>query len=135
MRLIGSKKQSKYKKMMRTICWKIHDLMRWIRENMLCNYDLDIQSIKDEVSNMEAKAEKFNVVESIVPQIKEKLDELENTKGEIQYLKSQIEDYRYAVSELYYAEIQDDKNRRGDIYKQLIISKLIDIEIKRLQDK
>jgi len=55
MKQIPNKNNSTFKRFMRKLCWLLHDLMKWIRENMLCNYAVDIQSIKEKVQDTQNK--------------------------------------------------------------------------------
>jgi cell shape-determining protein MreC len=128
MKLISDKKADSYKRFMRKICWTIHDLMKWIREHMFCYHDIDIEHIKEEVKATDDKANKFEQVEKVAPLIQEKLQELEDLKSENIYLKDLTNLLEYHLSELYFAEISNNNNRKKEIFQYLIDNDFIKIQ-------
>jgi len=119
MKQIPNKNNSKFKRFMRKLCWLLHDLMKWIRENMLCNYAVDIQSIKEKVQDTQNKADKFEIIEEVIPEIQRKLDELNTVKLNLMMLQ---DDFTELVNDINLLYVADKDN--NIVIKNIIFDKL-----------
>lgn len=120
-------KVERKKLILRKICWKIHDFMRWIRENFFCDYNLDIQSIKQEVETIDNKAKGYEKVEEYLPQIQQTVYDLEECKNENERAENAIEKLNFYVQELYIAELNNDSKKKKEIFDFLISVEFIKV--------
>jgi len=119
MKQIPNKNNSIFKRFMRKLCWLLHDLMKWIIENMLCNYAVDIQSIKEKVQDTQNKADKFEIIEEVVPEIQRKLDELNTVKLNLMMIQ---DDFTELVNDINLLYVADKDN--NIVIKNIIFDKL-----------
>jgi len=134
MKLLNDKRKHRYKTILRKICWSLHDFMKYLRENMFCYYDLDIQHIREEIQETNTKADKFDTVEKIVPQIQEKLQENTTLQHENQFLRERLFHLDELLSELYFAELTNDSLKKKEIFDYLITNYFLNINAERLKN-
>ena len=134
MKLLNDKRKHRYKIILRKICWSIHDFMKYLRENMFCYYELDIQHIREEIHTQNEKAEKFDAVEQIAPKIQEKLQENTTLQHENQFLRERLFHIEELLTELYFSDITNNHQQKKELFKYLIANNFFNIDAQRLSN-
>ncbi|WP_152184685.1 hypothetical protein [Sulfurimonas indica] len=125
MKQLGERKTNRIKLILRGLCWKIDSFMTWLRNHMFCYYDLEMQEIKEQVRLVHEQSEKFEAVEELAPDILLALERLKHCECIREILEERLGELERLVVDLYVADMNDDRERRMEIYNILIKSKFI----------
>lgn len=117
--------KNKKKLIMRKICWKINDFMKWFRQHFFCYHNIDREAIREEIKSTNLKADNYEKVEEYIPQIQETINQLHLCNSENEQLNKSIKTLNYYIQELYIAELKNDSNRKKEIFDFLISIKFI----------
>lgn len=116
---------NKYKVFAKKMCWKMNDFMKLFREKFFCNYAINIEQIKQDVKEVNRKAEVYNKIEEQLPNIYELIEELKREKKENKLLNSDIDKMIELFRRVYVADMTNDAKTKQEIYDLLFNYKIL----------
>lgn len=119
MKKISNNSNSNYKRFMRKICWGINDTMKWLRDHFFCYHDVDMDEVKEKIKETEHKAEQFEIIEEVAPEIQHKLEELKRVKLSFEYLQNDFTSLVHHLNVLYFADKVGDSHTKNIVYNEL----------------
>ena len=126
MRQIEGKKRVFWKVVLQKLCWKINDCMKFMRDHMLCYYEVDTKEVKKEVQETNDKAERFEQVKEKLPDIYFALQQLRECGKDNECLRHDIKALRGDLYRLYVAYLAGDKTEMSSIFNRLFKDKILD---------
>lgn len=125
MRRLEGKKRVFLKIILQRLCWKINDFMKFVRDKMLCYYEVDVEQIKEKVQETNEKAEKFEQVKEKLPDIYFALQQLKECSKANECLRHDIKVLRGDLYRLYVSYLSEDKAEMSSIFNRLFKDKIL----------
>ncbi len=125
MKQLEGKKRVFWKVVLQRLCWKINDLMKFIRNHMFCYYEVNLEQVKSKVQETNDKAERFKQIEEHLPDIYVALQKLKECSKTNDYLKQDVKVLRGDLYRLYVAYLADDKAEMSNIFNELFKDKIL----------